>query len=212
MHYTGIDTLSHVEYDTIHSNNHTDIVVMESFWKYFSSMFPLGPQSVELTLNGLIGQDNGAGSETYDFSFSSGGLDQWGDTLSFQESNSTSDGEHVTDGLTTNILVRIDTQTHTIVWIKATSSEEDVTRGGGTGQGDIVGEFIKNEEIIANNIPLAKNGTVWTGEINGTALSGIIDTAVYTASANGEAPKYESANLTSITGFNNSSTIQISIQ
>ena len=206
--FTSADTLSQVAFDTIRAGKGQRIVVLQGFWSFFSTMFPLGPRSISVSLSGLIGNIHllPPTSDRYSFDFSvSNGLTHWEDTLMFQQ-DVTSNGSY-NDDHSTEIRVQLDTITHSIHWINAYSYENAYNKIG-----QAHGSFEKVENIIAHDIPLSKNAQGWYGELTGAGLSAFIDGAEYYADHSGmNPPQMEEANLTTILGYDSTAKLSILI-
>ncbi len=215
IHCTGTDTFAHMEFDTIRSGNNRDIVVLRSAWRFFSSMFPTGPRSLDLSLTGLIGRDSiSSKSANYDFNFSvDSGLLQWGDTLLFHGTVDNSYrspggiGGAIDDLLQTNIWLHIDTVRHTIDWLKAQSYYDHADLYGRSRI-----ESKRWEYLELHGMLLTLNGAVWSVTSKAGTLPSIVGTAEYrTEYWNSENLAHIYTALKSIVGYDTSSTLSISI-
>ncbi len=202
------DTFPHSVFDTLEINGFKRIELLQSSWQPFSTMYPLGPQSISISLSGLIGKDARLGT-THDFSFdlSSGNLSQWGNVLVFQSSYNWSDSHGESESDATTIRIQLDTIGHIITEFNGAFSQYIAHNYAPHGW------FQKNVSLVGHNIPLVLEGNTWVANAKGLALTAVIDTAIYYASPSGPfPPSSEEADLQSINGFENTAVLTLAIQ
>ena len=225
VRYTASDTMAHIAFDTVRAGSVRWIAELRSSGKAFSSMFDSTPSYNSVSLNRLFGVDSNFAvgpNPVFNFSISAGpGVAQprfqvFGDTMIFYGATNSGvspfDGDGYSQTENDKVWLHIDANTKTIDWLKAQSTYGKQTWTARHGNEANIMSYSRTEFLAVHGIALTRGTNSWTAKITGSTLKTIVDSARWADDGVLDQFTYQQGTLTSITGYDSTSSLSVIIR